>query len=41
VLASGAALSRARDDERDRWQFVGEETLRGRGEPTPIAAPSA
>jgi adenylate cyclase len=41
VLASGAALSRARDDERDRWQLVGEETLRGRGEPTPIAAPSA
>jgi adenylate cyclase len=42
VLASHAALDRAGDDdERSRWDAVGEETLRGRAEPTRLAAPSA
>jgi adenylate cyclase len=40
VLASKAALDRAGPDERERWEIVGEEVLRGRGEPTPLAVPA-
>ncbi|HET6506416.1 MAG TPA: adenylate/guanylate cyclase domain-containing protein [Baekduia sp.] len=40
VLASRAALERADADERRRWGDVGEETLRGRAEPTRLAAPA-
>lgn len=41
VLASRAALERADDDEARRWNDAGEETLRGRAEPTRLAAPAA
>src|SRR4051794_8039297 len=41
VLASDAALERAGDDEARRWTVEGAETLRGRAEPTRLAAPSA
>jgi adenylate cyclase len=41
VLASDAALERAGDDEARRWTMEGAETLRGRAEPTRLAAPSA
>jgi adenylate cyclase len=40
VLASRAALDRADQDEASRWDDVGEETLRGRAEPTRLAAPA-
>jgi adenylate cyclase len=39
ILASGAALANARDGEVDHWTVDGEETLRGRGEPTELAVP--
>jgi adenylate cyclase len=41
VLASRAALERADDDEASHWGDAGEETLRGRAEPTRLAAPAA
>jgi adenylate cyclase len=42
VLASEAALRRAGDDaEAGRWALGDAETLRGRAEPTRLAAPSA
>lgn len=43
VLASHAALDRVAGDgdERARWTEAGEETLRGRAEPTRLAAPRA
>lgn len=40
VLASRAALERAAEDEAGRWHEAGEETLRGRAEPTRLAAPA-
>ena len=39
VLASEAILRRAGGDEADRWQLEDEVLLRGRPEPTRIAAP--
>jgi adenylate cyclase len=39
ILASGAALENARDGEVAHWTVDGEETLRGRGEPTELAVP--
>jgi adenylate cyclase len=41
VLASRAALERAGGDEASRWHDVGEETLRGRAEPTRLAVPGS
>ncbi|AEF38754.1 adenylate/guanylate cyclase domain-containing protein [Hoyosella subflava] len=41
VLASGTSVSRAHPDEAQRWQIVRSEVLRGRGVPTPVAAPTA
>jgi adenylate cyclase len=41
VLASAAALERAGEDERRCWELGEEVELRGRGEPTRIAAPAA
>jgi adenylate cyclase len=39
VLASGRAVRRASSDEAQRWQLGDEVTLRGRAEPTTLAAP--
>jgi adenylate cyclase len=39
VLASAAALDRARPDEAEHWRLGDELTLRGRSAPTRIAAP--
>ncbi|HEX4691978.1 MAG TPA: adenylate/guanylate cyclase domain-containing protein [Solirubrobacteraceae bacterium] len=41
ALASAAALQRAGEDERRCWELGEEVELRGRGEPTRVAAPSA
>ena len=41
VLASEAALSRARSEEAARWESRDEVTLRGRSQPTRVAVPSA
>jgi adenylate cyclase len=41
VLASAAALQRARAPERERWELGDEVTLRGRGEPTRLGLPAA
>ena len=40
VLASATAAERATGDEEGRWEIDGEETLRGRSEPTRLAKPS-
>jgi adenylate cyclase len=40
VLASEAALSRAAQDEAQRWTLGATEVLRGRATPTQLAAPS-
>jgi adenylate cyclase len=40
LLASDAALARARDGERDRWHVGREEELRGRTRPTRVAEPA-
>jgi adenylate cyclase len=40
VLASEAVLSRASDDERERWSLGEAVTLRGRAEPTRLGTPS-
>jgi adenylate cyclase len=40
VLASRAALERAEGDEPGRWEDAGGEVLRGRAEPTRMAAPA-
>ncbi len=40
VLASRAALERAGGDEAERWDDAGSGTLRGRAEPTLLAAPA-
>jgi adenylate cyclase len=40
VLASGAALSRASEEEWSRWQLDGEVNLRGRAASTRVAVPS-
>jgi adenylate cyclase len=37
LLASGAAVECARDDEAVRWEIGPSEILRGRDEPTPLA----
>ena len=39
VLASGRAIGRASPDEAAHWQLGDEVTLRGRSEPTTLAAP--
>jgi adenylate cyclase len=39
VLASGRAVERASADEAARWEVREEVTLRGRAEPTQVAAP--
>ncbi len=39
VLASAAALERAGPDERRCWELGDDVELRGRGEPTRVAAP--
>jgi adenylate cyclase len=39
ILASGSALASAREAEVSHWTVDGEETLRGRGEPTELAIP--
>jgi adenylate cyclase len=39
VLASDAALQRAGEDEAGRWSVGDTQTLRGRAEPTRLAAP--
>ncbi|WP_051711724.1 adenylate/guanylate cyclase domain-containing protein [Spirillospora albida] len=39
VLASGPALDAAGPDEASHWEITGEVTLRGRLEPTRLAAP--
>jgi len=39
VLASGSALRRAGADEAGNWELGDEVTLRGRAEPTALAAP--
>jgi adenylate cyclase len=39
LVVSGAALERASDGERTRWQLGEEEVLRGRDEPTLLAFP--
>jgi adenylate cyclase len=41
ALASAAALERAGEDERRCWELGEAVELRGRGEPTRVAAPSA
>jgi hypothetical protein len=41
VLASAAALERAGEVERRCWELGEDVDLRGRGEPTRVAAPSA
>jgi adenylate cyclase len=41
LLASAAALRRARGAERERWDLGDEVTLRGRDEPTRLALPGA
>jgi adenylate cyclase len=41
VLASDAALARAGEEERSRWAFGGEVTLRGRAEATRLATVAA
>jgi adenylate cyclase len=41
VLASSAALRRAAEDERRCWEVGEEVQLRGRGEPTRVAAPAS
>ena len=40
LLASNAAVDRARDRERERWQAGDEVTLRGRSRPTVVATPA-
>src|SRR3954469_24428221 len=40
LLASDAALARARDGERDRWRIGREESLRGRTRRTRVAEPA-
>jgi adenylate cyclase len=40
VLASATAVEQAADDEASRWDVDGEETLRGRSQPTRLASPS-
>jgi adenylate cyclase len=40
VLASGAALEATRNGEARSWEVDGAATLRGRGEPTPLATPA-
>jgi adenylate cyclase len=40
LLASDAALDRARNGERERWRTGREVTLRGRERPTVVAAPA-
>jgi adenylate cyclase len=40
VLASGAAVSRANEEESRRWQTDGEVSLRGRSSATSIAVPT-
>ena len=40
LLASGTVVSRATDAEARRWELGEEVELRGRGEPTKVAAPS-
>ena len=40
LLASDAALARARDGERDRWRIGREEELRGRTHRTRVAEPA-
>jgi adenylate cyclase len=40
LLASDAALARARDGERDRWRIGREESLRGRTSRTRVAEPA-
>ncbi|WP_433801344.1 adenylate/guanylate cyclase domain-containing protein [Actinomycetospora sp. CA-084318] len=40
VAASGAALARAHEQERARWQVVGLQQLRGRHEETEYSAPT-
>src|SRR5205085_8945058 len=40
VLASGRAIGRAAPEEAAHWQLGDEVTLRGRSEPTVLAAPS-
>jgi adenylate cyclase len=40
LLASDAALARARDGERDRWRIGHEEELRGRTQRTRVAEPA-
>jgi adenylate cyclase len=40
VLASHVTVSRAGDDERERWRADGHATLRGRAEPTALAVPA-
>ncbi|MEA2195741.1 MAG: adenylate cyclase [Solirubrobacteraceae bacterium] len=39
ILASGAAVQRASEDEARRWALGEPETLRGRAEPTTLAEP--
>jgi adenylate cyclase len=41
VLASAAALERAGEDERRCWELGEDGELRGRGEPTRVAAPAS
>ena len=40
VVVSGAAVERARDDERSRWELGEEEVLRGRDVPTRLGFPA-
>lgn len=40
LLASSDAVEAAGDSERARWEFCDEVTLRGRDEPTRVAAPT-
>jgi adenylate cyclase len=40
LLASDAAIARARDGERDRWRMGHEESLRGRTRRTRVAEPA-
>ena len=40
VLASGAALERAGEDERERWSLGEQLELRGRDAPTRLATPA-
>src|SRR5699024_2554212 len=41
VLASGAAVGAADDDERRRWAHIGSEVVRGRQAPTELCVPVA